>query len=296
MGSDFFAQAAFKPVVEELSDGAGVDVQNLCLNLSEDELRRTENAQVALYSCGVLAFTALTKARVAPSVTAGHSVGEYAALTAAGVLSAREGAWLVRQRGLLMASAGQDRPGRMAAVLGLDYEPIEQLCQQASTPNSVVVVANDNCPGQIVVSGDADAVARFTELATGAGARKVMPLNVSGAFHSPLMADSAKRFAEKLAQVTFSEPICPVVVNVTASQATVGWADLLEQQLVSRVRWRESVGTMLSEGVTQFIECGAGEVLCGLVKRIEPTAARLAVGNMAQVEAARTAVLTPQGL
>jgi [acyl-carrier-protein] S-malonyltransferase len=227
----------------------------------------------------------------APSVVfeavAGHSVGEYAALAAAGVVSIADGARLVQRRGELMSRVGHLRSGGMAAVLGLDREVLEVVCREASSTSEVVVIANDNSPGQLVISGDKAAVDHASSLATEKGARRVLPLNVSGAFHSPLMEAPAEAMGLALREVTFFAGEMPVYANVSAEKSDeTNWADLLEQQLKSPVRWTESVQNMRRDEMDTFIEFGAGEVLCGLIRRVDPEARTFAVHDPATLELA----------
>lgn len=282
MGASLREHSAAAEVFARIDAATGVNTRRLCEELSEDELRQTQNAQLALYACGVAAFAA---SGLQPDVAAGHSVGEYAALAAAGILSIEDGARLVQRRGDLMARSGELRPGTMAAVLGLERDALEAVCKDASTADDVVVIANDNCPGQLVISGDRTAVERAAGLASERGAKRVLPLNVSGAFHSPLMQASAEAVGMALRDVNFHAGAFPVVANVTAQAESGGWADLLEAQLRSPVRWTESVQTMRAMGVDTFVECGAGEVLCGLIRRIDREAATNAVFDMATLEA-----------
>lgn len=279
------ALAEARAVFDAVTVASGRDAREICFEMDEETLRLTRNAQLALYTCGVAAYRALGKPA---EVFAGHSVGEYAALAAAGILSVEDGARLVHRRGELMASVGSDRPGGMAAVLGLERAALETVCLEASVDGEVAVIANDNCPGQLVISGDKTAVERASTLATGAGAKRVLPLNVSGAFHSPLMDGPARLMREALDQATFL-PGATVFANVTASaQQDPGvWPDLLERQLKSPVRWTESVQAMIASGVTTFIEYGVGEVLCGLIKRIDREATSMAVYDLASLEKAQ---------
>lgn len=259
-------------VFDRASSATGKDLRAVCWELSEEELRQTQNAQLALFVTSVAAFYAQDEQF---HFAAGHSVGEYAALVCAGVLSVEDGAKLVQRRGELMASAGLLAPGTMAAVLGLDREPLTAVCESVS---GVVVIANDNCPGQLVISGEVEAVKLASEKASEAGAKRVLPLNVSGAFHSPLMAGAAVRMREALDAVEFGAGDVPVVANVTAEVQSDNWASILEQQLVSPVRWTESVQFMVSQGVTEFVELGGGEVLGGLIKRIDRAVSSRAFG------------------
>ena len=268
---DAFASA--RRVFDEASEAIGADVRKVCFELDEDTLRQTQNAQIALYVCGVAAYAAFREAGGPQAdLAAGHSIGEYAALAAAEIVSVADGARLVAVRGRVMAESGRERPGGMAAVLGLERDRLEEVCREASVGGEVVVVANDNCPGQLVVSGDKAAVERACALATQAGAKRAIPLNVSGAFHSPLMEEPARRMGEALKAASFSVGNgTKVVGNVEAdvNEAPSRWPELLEAQLRNPVRWTESVRRMLSLGAGTFVECGAGDVLTGLLRRID---------------------------
>ena len=294
MGQDLAsASRAAANVFDRVSAVLGKDVRSLCWDTDEDTLRRTDNAQIALFTCGVAAAAGLEEAGIRPAMAAGHSVGEYAALAAAGVLSLEDGAQLVAVRGALMAASGQERPGTMAAILGLERDALEAVCREASSDSEVVVVANDNCPGQLVISGDVDAVGRACSLATAAGAKRALPLNVSGAFHSPLMDAASRQMGEALAGRSFRSGV-PVYANVTADTISESSAcgELLERQLRSTVRWTETVQAMRRDGATRFIECGVGEVLCGLIRRIDKEAATQAVFDSATLQAAAQAEVT----
>lgn len=282
------AREAFRMV----ESATGVDVAKLCFESDDDTLRQTQNAQLALFTCGVAAFRAFAGEAPKERFThfAGHSVGEYAALAAAGVVTVDDGARLVQRRGDLMSRSGELRAGGMAAVLGLEREPLEEVCRAASTEEEVVVIANDNSPGQLVISGDKVAVERASALASERGARRVLPLNVSGAFHSPLMEAAAESMGEALRQAQFHAGSGAVYANVTAEPAAAGWADLLERQLKNPVRWTESVRNLRRDGVTTFVEFGAGEVLCGLIRRIDGEAVGLSVQDPASLEAAKEAL------
>lgn len=262
--------AAASEVFDRVSEATGQDLRYVCWNLDPDELRQTQNAQIALYCCGLAAYALLRPHLPEEHYLAGHSVGEFAAVAASGAMTMETGAKLVQRRGELMASAGSARVGSMAAVLGLEREVLETVCKAASSTQEVVVIANDNCPGQLVISGDKSAVERAGTLASEAGAKRVLPLNVSGAFHSPLMEDSAKSFGDFLSAAPWQQQKLIVYANVTAEPVEHGreWAGLFERQLMSPVRWTESVEAMVRDGVDTFVECGSGEVLCGLIRRI----------------------------
>lgn len=291
MGKELYDEApGARSVFDTVSHSTRIDVAKLCFEADDETLRQTQNAQLALYTCGVAAHAALRGAypNVAPRMMAGHSVGEYAALASAGILSIEDGAMLVRKRGELMAASGSSRPGTMAAVLGLDVETVEHICKQVSS-GSVVVPANDNCPGQLVISGDTDLVVAVTTRLTEAGAKRVLPLNVSGAFHSPLMHSAAEALGEELDRAHFGFPTgdARVYSNVTTESPTdpSEWRALLRAQLESPVRWTQSIRNMVRDGMTLAIECGVGEVLTGLNKRIDPSIVSLKVSDGASLAA-----------
>lgn len=216
-----------------------------------------------------------------PAFVAGHSMGELTALVAAGALSFPATLALTRRRGELMKEAGEKSSGGMAAVLGLDIPTLDRLCAEASAPDEVVQVANDNCPGQVVVSGAGPALRRFLPLAQAAGARRVVPLAVSIAAHSPLMRHAQAAFNQAVEQAGLIKPLIPVIGNVTASPLThvAHLEDDLKAQLTSRVRWTESIQYMAAQGVTTFLEFGPGAVLTGLLKRIDRGVQGFALGN-----------------
>ena len=259
---------------EEADDALGFALSRLCWEGPEDELTLTSNAQPALLVHSAAAWRVLQKAGVEPTVAAGHSLGEFSAYLAAGSLGFADAVRTVRRRGELMLQSGRARPGTMAAVLGLDDDVVEGVCHEASAEGSVVVAANFNSPGQVVVSGDVDAVERASALLVSAGAKKVTGLNVSGAFHSPLMAVAEEGLRAHLDGVEFGAPAFPVISNVTASPVSDAAEArlLLVQQLTSTVRWTDSVRIMLQLGVTRFLEVGPGKVLTGMLKRIDRAA------------------------
>jgi [acyl-carrier-protein] S-malonyltransferase len=275
-------------VWEEADRALGFGLSRLCWEGPEEELTLTRNAQPALLAHSAAAWAVLRSADLDVVCAAGHSLGEFSAYHAAGSLDLADALRTVRRRGELMFESGQRRPGAMAAVLGLDDDVVEGVCREASTEDSVVVAANFNSPGQVVVSGDVEAVERASAMLVSAGAKKVQRLNVSGAFHSPLMAVAEAGLREQLDGVEFRDPAFPVVSNVTASP--VSGADqarlLLVEQLTSTVRWTASVRTMLQLGVTRFLEVGTGKVLTGMLKRIDPAAAGMgaALGTAEQIE------------
>lgn len=289
MGRDLAeAYPAARETFDAVDTALGAPLSRLCFDGPADELTLTHNAQPALYAHGAAAWAVVREAIGARVVAAaGHSLGEFTALHAAGTLALADGARLVRRRGELMLEAGAARPGAMAAILGELSEPIEALCEQASAEAGLVVPANYNAPGQLVVSGEAAGVDRLGELAREKGAKRAIRLNVSGAFHSPLMAPAAEGLAAALADTPFAEPAFPVAANVTAGFVRDGAdaRDLLRQQLTAPVRWTELVASLAERfPAALFVELGPGNVLAGLVKRIAPDVATATCGTPAEVE------------
>ena len=279
--------AASNPAAKELFQKAdeilGFDLSTLCWEGPEDQLNDTINTQPALFVHSMAALQVLREQYpdFQPAFMAGHSLGELSALTAAGSLSFEEGLKLVRTRGELMKQAGEVSPGGMAAILGLDIETVEKLCDEASTEDEAVQVANDNCPGQVVVSGATQAVDRLLPLATEAGAKRAMPLAVSIAAHSELMGHAQDDFNQAVEAAPITRPEISVIGNVTAKPLS-SVADIeadLQAQLRSRVRWTESIQFILNKGVNSFVEIGTGDVLSGLIKRISRETIRFSIGT-----------------
>ena len=281
------------PEVRELygeADGIlGFELSRLCFQGPMERLSQTEITQPAVYVHSVAAARLLAARGIGPDAVAGHSLGEYSALTAAGVLDFAEGLALVRERGRLMQAAGVARPGRMAAVLGLDDAAVTALCEGIGPQ---VVPANFNAPGQVVLSGEAAAVQEAMAAAEGAGARRVVELPVSGAFHSPLMAAAAEGLAERLEATPFRPPSVPVVTNVTAAPETDPEAlrRLLVEQMTAPVRWTESVQALASMGVESAFEVGPGSVLKGLARRILRDLRVSTAGTAEEMDALETGV------
>jgi [acyl-carrier-protein] S-malonyltransferase len=249
----------------------------------EDQLRQTEFTQPALFLCSVALADALLARGVEFAMAAGHSLGEYSALYAAGACDFEPLFEMLRVRARLMQQAGERRPGTMAAVIGLDRDVVAQLCAASS---KVVVVANDNAPGQIVISGEPEGVAQVGEQCRAAGAKRVLPLNVGGAFHSPLMEYATAELTAAIERAPWRDARVPVVMNASAEprrRAEEIRSDLV-RQVISPVRWRESVARMAADGVTEFVEIGPGKVLTGLVRRIAPQAATVNIGTRAELE------------
>ncbi|MDH7485960.1 MAG: ACP S-malonyltransferase [Anaerolineae bacterium] len=280
------------PVVRELFDEAdallGFPLSGLCFAGPEEVLNDTINTQPAIFVASVALWRVIEPRLSAAALFAGHSLGEYSALVAAGALDFAAGLRLVRERGRLMKTAGEQGQGGMAAVLGLDERALDGICEQArAATGGVVQAANYNAPGQVVISGDELALAEAMERAKAAGARKVVRLAVSIAAHSPLMASAAAAFRQAVEATPFRAPRAPVVGNVTARPLTsVGEImDELVQQLTAPVRWTESVQWMIGQGADTFVEVGPGQVLTGLVKRIDHSVQRLNVGSVADTRA-----------
>ncbi len=265
----------------------GVPLSRIMSDGPEEELQQTQNTQPAIlaHSAAVLAVVAGRLGAVVGA--AGHSLGEYSAYLAAGSISVVDAAQLVRRRGELMQRAGQERPGAMAAILGLPGEAVIELCAEASDAGSVAVAANLNAPDQTVISGDPAAVDRAGVACKAAGAKRVLPLKVSGAFHSPLMAPAVTGLATALATVPFADPAFPVIANATATavRSAAQAKQLLEAQLTAPVRWIECVVALAALAPTvRFIEIGPGRVLGGLVKRIVENAEYHSLGTADEVE------------
>ena len=272
--------AAARRVFEETDEALGFPLSRLCFEGPEDELRQTVNAQPAVLvvsvACLEAAREALGDALPPPSYVAGHSLGEYTSLVAAGSLTLEAAVRLVRERGRLMHEAGQKEPGGMMAVLGMDLDPLETVCDETG-----VEIANINCPGQIVISGSRQDLDRAAGLAQSRGARRVLPLEVSGAFHSRWMRPAYDGLKQAVEACTFQPLKPPLVTNATAQEISSvdAVAEGLLTQLCSCVRWRQSVERMVEAGVSTFIEMGPGQVLTGLIKRTSKEAATRNIGS-----------------
>lgn len=279
MGQDLYdGFATAKAVFEQADDALGFALSKICFEGPEEELKKTVNAQPALvtvsYAC--LAVARETGKLPEASYVAGHSLGEYTALAASNVLDFTDTVKLARERGRLMYEAGLAQPGSMAAVLGLDQDVLEDICRETGA-----CIANINCPGQLVISGAVDSVARAVELATEKGASKVVPLQVSGAFHSPLMQPAVDGMRALLPTVNFRDPVVPVVANTTGEPLTTG-EDVRKEllaQLSSSVQWQRTIEYMIANGVSRVIEIGPGRVLSGLMRRIDRAIETASIGN-----------------
>lgn len=265
-------------LVEEASEVAGRDVAALLLDADAEELRDTRNAQLTTFVSSLMVLDAVERLGIEPSLCAGHSLGEYTALTATGALSFEDGVRLVSERADAMHEAGIASPGTMAAVLGLDDDVVEVACRRADAD---VWVANFNAPGQVVIAGSPAAVAAASEIAKELGAKKVMPLQVAGAFHTPYMTAARDRLRQAIAAADPRDTEVPVVSNVDALAHDQGseWASLLSAQLSSPVRWKHCLLTLAEMGVTGFVELGPGGVLTGMAKRTVDNARTISVAT-----------------
>jgi [acyl-carrier-protein] S-malonyltransferase len=284
MGRDLADQfPVVKQTFEEADSILGFPLSRLMNEGPVDELNETINTQPALFVHSLASYRAFTHLYpdLKPASMAGHSLGELSALAAAGALSFEEGLRLVRKRGELMKRAGELAPGSMAAILGVDIPTLDTVCAEASAENEIVQVANDNCPGQVVISGAKAAVERAMAGAKAAGAKRALPLAVSIAAHSPLMASIQDEWNDAVLQASFTGLQIPVVGNVHAmplADEAAARNDIMAQ-MQSRVRWTESVKYMTSQGVTTFVEVGTGSVLGGLIKRIAEGAVSFPLGT-----------------
>lgn len=266
---------------EEADDVLDLPLSRIAWDGPADALTATHNAQPAILTHSIAAHRVVREALGDVGFAAGHSLGEFSAYVAAGAISFADAVRTVRRRGELMHASGEERPGTMAAVLGLDDAGVRGLCERASDAGGDCVPANFNSPGQVVISGDVAAVERAVEFAPEAGARRAVRLKVSGAFHSPLMRSARDGLARHLEGVRIGEPAFPVVANVTAEPVRdpALARRLLVEQLTSPVRWAESMRAILDAGITRFLELGPGTVLGGLMRRIERAAEVTGVGT-----------------
>jgi [acyl-carrier-protein] S-malonyltransferase len=264
-------------VFREGSESSGMDLAKLCFDTPLAEMVQTENQQPALVATSLAINEALRARGIEPDYVVGHSVGEFAALAAVRSFSPAEAIALVRERGLAMAAAARERPGSMAAILGLADEVVENICTRIHN----VWPANYNCPGQIVVSGATSSVEECCEEAEQAGARRAIRLRVSGAFHSPLVERAAERFRPSIERMSFKEPLAPFVSTVTAKLETAQrYRTLLVEQLTAPVKFTQAASELLRNGVTVFVEVGPGNVLSGLLKRIDKRVRVFSVNNV----------------
>lgn len=267
MGQELYQSApSAKGLFDQANEILGFEITKIMFEGTDEELKQTNVTQPAIFLHSVI--LAKNSLEFAPDMVAGHSLGEFSALVSAGALSFEDGLRLVAKRADAMQKACEIRPSTMAAILGLDDKTIEEIC--AGITDEVVVPANYNCPGQVVISGSIEGVEKACELLKAAGAKRALILQVGGAFHSPLMEPAREELAEAIHAAQFKSPVCPVYQNVNALPATD--VAIIRQNLIAQltapVRWTQSVEQMVADGATSFIECGPGKVLQGLVKKI----------------------------
>lgn len=275
MGKDLYDNnEKAKELFEKANEILGFRITDIMFEGTDEELTQTKVTQPAVFLHSVISALCLGD-EFAPTMVAGHSLGELSALVAAGALSFEDGVKLVSARAIAMQKACEAAPGTMAAVIGLPDEKIEEICAEVSTDGNIVVAANYNCPDQLVISGNVDAINAACEKLKAAGAKRALPLKVGGAFHSPLMQPAKEELEKAIKATTFSEPKCPVYQNVDAQPHTDPaeiQANLIAQ-LTSSVRWTASVQNMIKAGANDFTECGPGKALQGMIGRIDKTVA-----------------------
>jgi [acyl-carrier-protein] S-malonyltransferase len=272
------------------SEVTGMDLAHLCFEAPLEELVETEVQQPTLVATSLAILAAVRKEGIEPDVVVGHSVGEFAALASVKAMSEGDAIGLVRERGLAMAEAARQRPGAMAAILGLEDQLVETLCRKILG----VWPANYNCPGQIVVSGENDAVEECCAEAESLGARRAIRLKVSGAFHSPLVGQAGRALKPAIDRIRFSDPVAPFMSTVTAKiEPAQRLGSLLVDQLTAPVRFTQAAGELMRGGVTTFVEIGPGNVLSGLVKRIDRGVRTFSVNDLASLEKVKEALSAP---
>jgi len=282
MGRDLYEKFnSARAVFDQADETLGFSLSRLCFEGPEDELRQTVNAQPAIVTDSLACLQAVKEVGGSdglppPAFVAGHSLGEYTALAAAGVLEFATAIYLARERGRLMHEAGLKQPGGMVAIIGLDEASLAEVCSQTDTR-----IANINCPGQLVISGAKENLALATDLAKSRGALRTIPLQVSGAFHTPLMQSAVDGMSEIIAALAFNAPVIPIIANTTAQP--IATAELIKEELLRQmcncIQWQRSIEYMVNEGVSTFIEIGPGRVLSGLIKRINKDVKTLNIGD-----------------
>jgi len=286
MGSDLVESLPLvRQIYERADELLDLPLSEICREGPEDRLRRTENAQPAILVHSYAIWRALPEnLRQGAAAAAGHSLGEFSAYLIADAISFDDALRIVRRRGELMAEAGSERPGTMSAVLGLEADLVAEVCRETT---GIVVPANYNAPGQVVISGEVEAVGTAGEALREAGARRVIPLNVSGAFHSPLMESARQELEEMLAGTAIADPVFPVVANISAEPVETGprARELLVSQLTGAVRWSDGILRIGRMGISSFVEIGPGSVLTGLLRRIDKGMQGRAVGDLESLHA-----------
>lgn len=285
MGRDLYDSFdSAKAVFEQADQILGLPLSRLCFEGPEDELRQTINAQPAIVTVSYACWRAMGEVGHSlspPDVVAGHSLGEYTALAAAGVLDFATTVYLARERGRLMHEAGSAHPGGMTAIIGFDESLLAEICRQTDT-----LIANINCPGQLVISGALEKLTQAADLVRAKGAHRTIPLEVSGAFHTPLMQPAVDGMTEIVNNLPFNEPVIPIIGNTTAQPLTTAEsvkAELLKQ-LCNCIQWQRSIEYIASEGATTFIEIGPGKVLTGLIKRINKDVQTINIGDAQDIK------------
>lgn len=276
-----------RAILEQANEALGFSLTDLMFNGPDTELKQTANTQPALLAASVAFLKLVEKSGLKADYVAGHSLGEYSALVAAGVLSFSDAVRTVRARGQFMEQAVPGGQGSMAAVLGAERAALKQLCDQITSEGKVVELANVNCPGQIVVSGSVDGVNEVVSRGKDIGAKRVIPLEVSGPFHSSLMENAAVALRGQLEQVKMQDAAIPVIANVTAEPVTSAQLipSLLEQQVCAPVLWEDSVKALIELGVDTFVEIGSGSVLTGLIKKIDRSVTTVTINSLEALQA-----------
>lgn len=272
MGKELYeADEKYKRIFQQADERLNFPLSTIMFEGPEETLRRTENTQPALLTMSVACLEAISELDITPDYVAGHSLGEYSALVCANAITFTDAVYAVRMRGLFMEEAVPAGQGAMAAVLGMDREPLEDITKKVTQSGNSVQLANMNCPGQIVISGTAEGVKIAGDLAKESGAKRVIPLSVSGPFHSELMRPAAEKLTAVLDEIKISDSTIPIIANVTAKEMTKS-SEIKENlitQVYSPVLWEDTVRTLLDAGVDTFVEVGAGNVLSGLVRKVE---------------------------
>jgi [acyl-carrier-protein] S-malonyltransferase len=287
MGRDFCDTFPWaREIYSRAQSVLGLDLAEICFNGPEETLKQTRYTQPALLVHSMISNQLLRERGIVPDAAAGHSLGEFSAWIASGALRFEHGLELVRERSRLMSEAGTKHPGAMAAVIGLSAKDVESACREASQAGPVQP-ANFNSPEQTVISGSKEGVAKASDIAKAGGAKRVHVLQVSGAFHSPLMAEAAEEFGSVLKRTAFQKPSLPVYTNVSAVPASDPETirDLLAKQMTHPVRWVETIQNMIRDGVRKFYEVGPGKVLAGLVKRIDKNVVLIPCGTVEEISA-----------
>lgn len=282
MGKEFYdAIGACREVYEMASEASGLDVAKLCFEENE-QIHITEYTQIAMLATEAAIYAALKEKGYTPDLTAGLSLGEYGALIASGVMRMKDAFSIIRKRGIYMQNA-VPFGGAMSAVLGLDASSIEKICEETE---GIVSIANYNCPGQIVITGEKDAVDAASSALKEAGAKRVVPLNVSGPFHSPMLLKAGTQLGEALAEIEIAENFIPYVANVTADYVTKAKdvKPLLTKQVASSVRWQQTVERMIADGVDTFVEIGPGKTLTGFMRKINRSVTVYSIDKMEDFE------------